>query len=92
MTDHADSAREGFSRRNVLKFAMVGTGAAVAATFASPGIAGAKVPKKVVNYQATPRGKAKCSTCASFEPPSACKLVDGAVAPDGWCSIYAPKA
>jgi hypothetical protein len=85
-----ESAR--LSRRKVLKLAVMGTGVAMAGSLASPGIAGNKVPKKVVNYQPTPKGKAKCSTCASFQPPSACKLVEGIVTPDAWCSIYAPKA
>ena len=79
------------SRRNLLTFAFVGTGIAVAGALASPGIAAGKVAKKVVSYQDMPKGAAKCATCASFQPPAACKVVDGAVSPNGWCSIYAKK-
>ena len=33
-----------------------------------------------------------CSTCVNFEPPSACKIVQGTIDPNGWCLVYAPKA
>lgn len=92
MTNYPEDASVGLSRRRMLKLAAFGTGVVIAGSLASPGLAGSKVSKKVVNYQPTPKGKAKCSTCASFQPPSACKVVDGVVTPDAWCSIYAPKA
>lgn len=91
MTDDRQDKTGDLSRRNVLKFAAVGTSVALAGALSSAGIAAGKISKKVVSYQDTPKGAAKCVTCASFQPPAACKVVDGAVSPNGWCSIYAKK-
>jgi anaerobic selenocysteine-containing dehydrogenase len=79
------------SRRDFLNIATVGTGAVLAIGLTSSP-AQAKVPQKVVNYQSTPKGKQSCATCGLFVPQTQCKLVDGTVAPQGWCSLYQPKA
>ena len=91
MTDDGQDKTGELSRRNLLKFAAVGTGVALAGALASPGVAASQISKKVVSYQDTPKGAAKCAICASFQPPAACKVVDGAVSPNGWCSIYVKK-
>ncbi len=26
-----------------------------------------------------------CAVCVNFQPPSACKFVDGIISPNGWC-------
>ena len=51
----------------------------------------AKVPQKAVKYQDTPKGEQRCDNCALFEPPSSCKTVDGTIAAQGWCIVYAKK-
>jgi hypothetical protein len=33
----------------------------------------------------------ECDNCSQFEPPSSCKVVDGAVNPTGWCKVYVKK-
>ena len=77
------------SRRQVLGAAATVTVAgAIAAT--TPAQA-AKVPQKAVKYQDTPKGDARCDNCVLFEAPNACKNVDGEIAPQGWCMIYAKK-
>jgi hypothetical protein len=48
------------------------------------------VPQKTVKYQDTPKGEQRCDNCALFEPPS-CKTVDGTIAAQGWCIVYAKK-
>lgn len=79
------------SRRDFLNIATVGAGAVLAIGLtASP--AYAKVPQKVVNYQPKPKGNQSCATCGLFVPQTTCKLVDGTVAPQGWCTLYQPKA
>lgn len=79
------------SRRDFLNIATVGTGAVLAIGLtASP--AYAKVPQKVVNYQPKPKGNQSCATCGLFVPQTSCKLVDGTVAPQGWCTLYQPRA
>ena len=50
--------------------------------------ASAKVAQNVVQYQGTPKGDQQCSNCKWFEPPQSCKLVDGAISPSGWCTLW----
>jgi hypothetical protein len=65
---------------------------ATGATPAAP--AGAtKVPQATVQYQPQPKGDQKCSGCVHFIADSkTCKLVDGQISPEGWCSLWAKKA
>jgi hypothetical protein len=88
-------ASEGISRRQVLTIAASATGASIAGTAAIIGTSttahAAKVPQKTVKYQDTPKGEQSCENCALFEPPSSCKTVDGTIAPQGWCIVYAKK-
>jgi hypothetical protein len=55
-------------------------------------IAQAKVPQKTVSYQATPKGEQRCDGCSNFQPPNACKTVEGEISPQGWCSLFTKKA
>ena len=52
----------------------------------------AKVPPKTVSYQATPKGEQRCEGCSNFQPPNACKMVEGEISPQGWCSLFTKKA
>jgi hypothetical protein len=52
-----------------------------------------KVSPASVQYQAQPKGEQKCGNCVNFIAESnTCKLVDGQVSPEGWCSLWAKKA
>jgi hypothetical protein len=51
----------------------------------------AKVSQQAVKYQDTSKGEQRCETCVQFEAPSTCKTVDGTVAAQGWCLVYARK-
>jgi hypothetical protein len=52
-----------------------------------------KLPPASVQYQAQPKGDQKCSGCAHFiVESSTCKLVDGPISPEGWCSLWLKKA
>ena len=53
--------------------------------------ADSKVEQSVVQYQAQPKDGAKCSGCANYVAPNACKVVAGVISPEGWCVAYAPK-
>lgn len=55
-------------------------------------IAQAKVPQKSVSYQDKPQGTQRCDGCNNFQSPNACKLVDGEISPQGWCSLFSKKA
>jgi len=51
----------------------------------------AKVPQKTVAYQGTPKGEQRCDGCNNFQAPNACKLVEGEISPQGWCSLFTKK-
>ena len=80
---------QGISRRQVFTIAVAVSAAAVVID-TSPAHA-AKVSQKIVKYQDTPKGAQQCDNCALFEAPSSCKTVDGTIAPQGWCAVYAKK-
>lgn len=55
--------------------------------------AAAKMSQASVQYQAQPKGEQKCSGCLHFIAESnTCKLVEGGISPDGWCTLWAQKA
>jgi hypothetical protein len=51
----------------------------------------AKVTQSSVAYQDSPKDGNSCANCSLFEPPSACKTVDGTISPKAWCKIWAKK-
>ena len=52
-----------------------------------------KVSQASVQYQTQPKGEQKCSNCVNFIAESnTCKLVDGQISPEGWCSLWTKKA
>lgn len=72
------------SRRHLLS--CVGAAAIYGAATAS---GRAKVSQSAVTYQQTPKGEQRCSNCKQFQPPNACKLIDGSISPQGWCQLWA---
>jgi hypothetical protein len=80
------------SRRLVLRGALaLGCGVALS------GKAHAEDTKKMsqtsVQYQTKPKDERSCGNCANFIAESkTCRLVDGSVSPEGWCSLWAKKA
>ena len=44
-----------------------------------------------VRYQPDPKDGHQCDGCAFFIAPNACKMVDGTIAPTGWCALYSAK-
>jgi len=85
-----DAAR--LSRRDFLFATGVAGGTAAAlALSASPALASNKMSQKAMSYRPSPSGNQRCDNCANFEAPSSCKLVDGVIAPTGWCVLYRPK-
>jgi hypothetical protein len=51
-----------------------------------------KVSQKLVGYQGTPNGSQDCANCQYFEPPNACKVVEGTISPKGWCKMWVKKS
>jgi hypothetical protein len=77
------------SRRSLLQGAAAVGSVPVLAMSIDP--AWAKMSKASVAYQDTPHGDQSCSNCNLFEPPSACKAVEGIISPSGWCKIWVKK-
>ena len=50
-----------------------------------------KIAQNLVQYQPTPKNGQQCDQCMQFEAPSSCKVVDGKIAPAGWCAAFAAK-
>jgi hypothetical protein len=83
----------GVSRRGVLRGAAIAAGGVIAAgTLAVEPAAAGKMSQAAAGYQATPKDGNQCSNCALFEVPSSCKIVDGSIAPTGWCRFFAKKS
>jgi hypothetical protein len=55
------------------------------------GAAQAKMAQKAVRYQDTPKDGHQCDGCAFWIAPNGCKMVDGTIAPTGWCALYSAK-
>ena len=83
------------SRRRVLSGAAtlalgaIALGGAVLAWNASA--VAAKSSQKSVSYQSHPKGGHSCNTCNAFQPPSACKTVEGDVESAGWCDKFTKR-
>lgn len=91
MPDKALAVSKKVSRRTFLYGAAAGGGVALGiGLVASP--AAAKVPQTSVTYQPMPKGKSRCDNCLNWQPPSSCKLVDGAISPSGWCTLFHSKS
>ena len=82
----AGSAR--LSRRSLLGGAI----GAVGILSATPNLATAqpKISKVAVNYQDHPDGDKRCDKCVQYQPPDACKVVEGVISPQGSCRIFVP--
>jgi len=50
-----------------------------------------KASQKAVGYQDMPKGSQQCDNCTQFAAPASCKVVDGNIAPAGWCKMYVKK-
>jgi hypothetical protein len=58
----------------------------------------AKGSKAQFKYQSTPNNGKKCSKCTFYIPGSSasangtCKIVDGSISPNGWCTAFSAKS
>jgi hypothetical protein len=66
-------------------------GAASAATVTSQTVAQVKISQRTANYQNTPKGDQRCGGCANFQPPNACKFVEGHISSTGGCQLFVKK-
>jgi hypothetical protein len=80
------------SRRVALSGAAFALGAAAIAAAVSQAAAQQKISQADAKYQGTPKGDQHCDGCINFQPPKACKFVQGDVSPSGWCQLFTPKS
>jgi len=78
------------SRRYLFQHALALVSAAGALSTAAE--AQTKAPQKLVAYESTPKEGHSCATCQYFQPPNACKVVEGPISPAGWCNLWAQKS
>lgn len=81
------------NRRQMLRTGMMLVGAAAVGTAASSSAHAQdeKIAQELVQYQKMPKDGQKCSGCAQWVAPNACKIVAGVISPEGYCVAYAPK-
>ncbi|MGA8820172.1 MAG: high-potential iron-sulfur protein [Xanthobacteraceae bacterium] len=87
------SGSEFMSRRGVLRHTALALGAvASGAVVATRANAQQKISQADAKYQPQPKGQQRCDNCVNFQPPKACKFVQGDISPSGWCALYAAKS
>ena len=98
INDSIDESRRTLIRKGIT---LAAVGAVAATGLLKTGLARAQASKSsqaVAMYQGTPHGKDQCDNCIQFIPGKTatangtCKVVDGVIAPKGWCVMYARKA
>jgi hypothetical protein len=83
-----DLSGQGKSRRFILS---AGGVVIAAAAMGVAGAAQAKSPQKGVQYvEKSTKPNMNCGNCGSFIAPAACKIVDGVIAPTGYCIVWSP--
>jgi hypothetical protein len=93
--------KDSLSRRSVIiNLLTLPVVAGAMATTTVDASAAATTDPKTAAYQAKPKNGQQCSTCSLYIPaktnPSkangTCKLVKGAISPQGWCKFYSKKS
>ena len=79
---------KGVSRRTVL----LAAAGAVPVVAMMTTVAQAKMAPAAVKYQTTPKDGKQCDGCNFFVAPNSCKMVDGEIAPTGYCNLWVKKA
>lgn len=58
-----------------------------------------KTAKSDMHYQDHPEDGKRCADCKQFIPPSdgrasqgSCRIVEGTISQNGWCSAFTPKS
>jgi High potential iron-sulfur protein len=92
MGSRLDESPNELSRRSMLLQGLACASVVSVAFAASTDAAmAAKLPQTAVSYRNSPNAGKKCSECALFEPPNACKNVAGDISPEGWCLLWRTK-
>jgi len=87
------SASDKVSRRSAMKAGLAALAgcAAASSALAQSDDSEPKLSKTRVHYQWKPSAQGShCSICANFTAPSSCHIVEGVIAPNGYCLVFAP--
>ena len=84
--------KDRISRRAALTKTALAFGLAAAATVCRQAVAQQKITQQAANYQNKPNGEDRCGVCSNFQPPNACKFVQGDISPSGWCQLFSAKS
>ncbi|WP_035720649.1 hypothetical protein [Bradyrhizobium sp. ARR65] len=76
------------TRRHLMRGAVAGLATGVCLRMRQA-LAAEKMTQAQAEYRDTPNGLYSCAMCSLFEPPSACKVVEGEISKDGWCKAFA---
>jgi hypothetical protein len=79
-----------FTRRAVMAAGLGLAGSSLAALRADEPAPGnpVKISQAEAQYQPMPKGMFSCGVCTFFVKPIACKVVTGAISPNGWCKLF----
>ncbi|MBA5636229.1 high-potential iron-sulfur protein [Duganella sp. LX20W] len=89
--------KEPLSRRRALRGALALAALAAAGGLARPRAAMAGNGAKTdFQYQDHPQDGQHCAQCAAFQPgpegePGSCRLISGAINPNGWCIAFSQR-
>jgi hypothetical protein len=80
---------ENLPRRRLIRAVVGSVAAGLTCVVTSEANARQKMSQQEAKYQDSPKNIHMCATCAFFEPPNSCDVVDGEVNPAGWCEVFA---
>jgi hypothetical protein len=93
MTEKPNNVPLPLARRLLLRSAVEFAGTAfLLGAIADTAIASPKLSQQAVAYQTHPAGDKRCDRCVQFQPPNACKIVDGTINPEGYCKFFIPRS
>ena len=82
-----------FSRRAIMKgAALLASTTVIAVLMGSKEALAQKASKASMQYQDKPNGDKQCSNCAQFIPANSCQIVEGTIAPQGFCISWQKKS
>jgi High potential iron-sulfur protein len=80
------------SRRSLLQGAACAGSAATILAVTANRAAAAKMKQSAVGYTgSSPKPGQNCANCGPFQPPNACRIVEGNISPQGWCKVWQRK-
>ncbi len=80
---------ENLPRRRLIQAAVGGVAAGLTCAMNFKTNAQQKMSRQDAKYQDSPKDNRMCATCAFFEPPKSCDVVEGEVNSTGWCVAFA---